>query len=78
MVWKPAGKSLLDLASDMGNALPGSIAHTMASAEFLRRQTNAQINATKYMWWSVLAIAITSGLNALFAFLTWYVPHIPK
>ena len=76
MAWEPAKKSLLDLASDMGNAQPGSIAHTMASAEFMRRQTRAQINATKYMWWSVVAIAITSGLNALFAFLTWYAPHL--
>lgn len=78
MAWGPAKKSLLDLASDMGNALPGSIAHTMASAEFTRRQARAQINATKYMLWSVVAIAITSGLNAIFAFLTWYAPHIPK
>lgn len=38
-------------------------------------QTEAQIAATKYMLWSVIAIAITSGLNALFAFLVWYAPH---
>jgi hypothetical protein len=44
--------------------------------EFLRRQTVAQIRSAKYMLWSVIAIAITSGLNALFAFLSWYAPHL--
>jgi hypothetical protein len=45
------------------------------AAELTRRQTVAQINAAKYMLWSVIAIAVTSGLNAFFAFLTWYAPH---
>jgi hypothetical protein len=78
MAWNLDELSSIDLASKMGSAQPGSIAHTMASAEFARRQTEAQISATKYMWWSVLAIAVTSGLNALFAFLSWYAPHIPS
>jgi hypothetical protein len=69
---------LIDLASDMGDAQPGSIKHTMASAEFLRRQTIAQVNAAKYMFWSVVAITVTSGVNALFAFLIWYAPHVAK
>lgn len=57
--------------------------------EFMRRQTVAQQDAAqaakdtaiytqknaRYMLWSVIAIAVTSGLNALFAFLTWYAPH---
>ncbi len=42
--------------------------------ELMARQTNAQINSAKYMLWSVIAIAITSGINALFAFLSWYFP----
>jgi len=56
---------------------PGSMDSLCAQLEFMRRQTKAQIDAAKYMLWSVLAIAVTSSLNALFAFLMWYVPHIP-
>jgi hypothetical protein len=78
MAWKYENKSLLDLASAMGNALPGSIEHTLASAEFQRRQTKAQIAAANYMFYSVIAIAVTSGINALFVFLEWYAPHLPK
>lgn len=57
--------------------------------EFMRRQTVAQQEAAqaakdtaiytqknaRYMLWSVIAIAITSGLSAVFAFLSWYAPH---
>ena len=75
MAWEPEKMSLIDIASTMGNSEPGSVKHTMMSAELARRQTIAQVSATKYMGWSVLAIAITSGLNALFAFLIWYAPH---
>ena len=75
MTWKLDELSLIDLASEMGNSTPGSVAHGTRAAEFVRRQTIAQINTAKYMLWSVIAIAITSGLNAMFAFLTWYVPH---
>lgn len=49
--------------------------HYAAPQEFMRRQTLAMMSSAKYMLWSVIAIAITSGLNALFAFLTWYAPH---
>jgi hypothetical protein len=69
--------NLEDIAKLMGDAQPGSITHGIMSAELARRQTVAQINATKYMLWSVIAIAVTSGLNALFAFLVWYAPHAP-
>ena len=41
----------------------------------MRRETEAQINSANYMRYSVIAITITSGLNALFAFLAWYYPH---
>jgi hypothetical protein len=75
MAWKPGEMSLIDIASTMGNSQPGSIQHTMMAAELARRQTRVQVNATKYMLWSVVAITITSGLNALFAFLAWYAPH---
>jgi hypothetical protein len=76
-------KKLQDMTLDeitgvMGDAQPGSPRHGVMSAELARRQTVAQIGATRYMLWSVIAIAITSGLNALFAFLTWYAPHVPK
>jgi hypothetical protein len=46
-----------------------------ANLELLGRQATAQINAAKYMLWSVVAIMLTSGATALFAFLSWYFPH---
>ncbi|MDE2227619.1 MAG: hypothetical protein KGL11_01080 [Alphaproteobacteria bacterium] len=49
-----------------------------AEAWLLGLQTTAQIASAKYMRWSVYAIAVTSGVNALFAFLSWYCPHIPR
>jgi hypothetical protein len=75
MAQKPSEMSVSDIATMMGNARVGSAKHTEMAAELTRRQTVAQINAAKYMLWSVIAIAITSGLNALFAFLIWYAPH---
>jgi hypothetical protein len=75
MVQKPSEMSINDIAMTMGNAQVGSDKHAEMAAELVRRQTVAQMNAAKYMLWSVIAIAITSGLNALFAFLTWYAPH---
>jgi hypothetical protein len=75
MAQKPGEMGVDDIATMMGNAGAGSQTHTQMLAELTRRQTVAQIDAAKYMLWSVIAIAITSGLNALFAFLTWYVPH---
>lgn len=36
-----------------------------ADLELMGRQTNAQISTAKYMLWSVIAIAVTSGVNAL-------------
>lgn len=32
-------------------------------------------STARWMFWSVMAIAITSGIQALFAFLAWYVPR---
>lgn len=46
-----------------------------AQAEMMRRQTAAQIASARYMLWSVIAITVTSAINALFALLTWYWPH---
>ena len=46
---------------------PGSMDGQAVELEMQRRQTAAQISAARYMLWSVVAIAITSGLNALFA-----------
>ena len=54
---------------------PGSHASHWVELELMRRETEAQINSANYMRYSVIAITITSGLNALFAFLAWYYPH---
>jgi hypothetical protein len=48
---------------------------TGAETWLIGMQATAQISAARYMLYSVVAIAITSGLNALFAFLIWYAPH---
>jgi hypothetical protein len=64
---------LEQLASSTG--MPGSSDSQAVQIEMLRRQTVAQIAAARYMLWSVIAIAITSSLNAMFAFLIWYAPH---
>jgi len=65
--------STADLIDRIGD--PGSRDSHAVEMQLLWRQTKAQIAATKYMLWSVVAITITSGLNAFFAFLVWYVPH---
>jgi hypothetical protein len=49
--------------------------HPLAETWLVGMQTSAQIDAAKYMLWSVYAIASTSAVNALFAFLSWYSPH---
>jgi hypothetical protein len=74
MAYKWAEKSLEDLASSIGD--PGSRDSQAVQFEMLRRQTSAQVKSAKYMLWSVIAIMITSGLNALFAFLIWYFPNV--
>ena len=73
MAYKWSGLSLVQLAGSAG--MPGSLDSQAVQLEMLRRQTISQIATAKYMLWSVIAITITSGLNALFAFLSWYVPH---
>ncbi len=65
--------SLDQLTDSIGD--PGSRDSHAVQFEMFRRQTAAQIRTANYMLWSVVAIAITSGLNALFAFLNWYAPH---
>jgi hypothetical protein len=72
---KPSEMSLEDIAGTLGNSKHDSPMYNIMTAELARRQTAAQVDAAKYMAWSVLAIAVTSGLNALFAFLLWYAPH---
>lgn len=67
-------KMLIEDIPVMGGQ-PGSLDSLSAQLELARRQTMAQIKAAKYMLWSVVAITITSGLNAIFAFLAWYAPH---
>lgn len=76
---------LEELSNIMGNATPGSIHHTMAWAEFMRRQTEfirgqtrAQIRAANYMAVALIAIAVSSGITAGFAFLSWWLPHAPQ
>jgi hypothetical protein len=61
-----------------------SSGRTGADMELMGRQTGAQIDSAnaqkasaKYMLWSVIAITGTSVVNAVFAFLSWYAPHMP-
>jgi hypothetical protein len=54
---------------------PDSLRYLAAAAELARRQARAQIDAARFLLWSVIAIAITSGFSALFAFLSWYAPR---
>jgi hypothetical protein len=75
MLGRPQEKSLDEVAGIMGNAEPGSMAHTKMLAELERRRTVEQIKATRIMWWSVAILAVTSGLTCLFQFLSWYAPH---
>ena len=44
-------------------------------AEIARRTAQAQIDAARYMKWSVIAIAITSGLTAFAAVAGWLWPN---
>ena len=67
---------LSEIATRRGNPIDGGI-HAYLDAEITRRTAQAQINTARYMKWSVIAIAITSGLTAVFAFLSWIYPHIP-
>jgi hypothetical protein len=71
---KPHEMSLDVLAGHLGAAGRDSIIGRKMEAEMMRRQTAAQISAARYMKWSVIAIAVTSLLNAIFAFLGWYFP----
>ena len=76
--------SLDALADALSETTPNNVAWGIVAAEFQRRAavaTDDVATATKqsahWMKWSVVAIAITSGLQALFAFLNWYYPGAP-
>jgi hypothetical protein len=45
---------------------------TASAAQETARYTKS---AARWMFWSVMAIAITSSVQALFAFLAWYAPR---
>ncbi len=47
----------------------------IAKAEITRRTAKAQIDAARYMKWSVVAIAITSGLTAFASLANWLLPN---
>jgi hypothetical protein len=66
--------TLGDIADNLVSR-PESLVHLTAAAELARRHAKAQIDAAKYMLWSVIAIAVTSGVTALFGFLAWYFPR---
>ena len=77
-----ADNTLDKLADEMALG-PTSQRYHAATAELCRRQaewqkeaTKAQKNSARYMLLSVIAIAITSGLTALFSYLGWAHPHI--
>jgi len=45
------------------------------NGEISRRVAQAQIDAAKYMRWSVMALAITAGATAIFKFLARLFPN---
>jgi hypothetical protein len=74
-------KLSLDQLADQLGLPPSSHAHYVAAAELARRQALWQRDASeamqasaKYMRWSVIAIAVTTSLVALFTFLLWWWP----
>jgi hypothetical protein len=68
--------TLSEIADRRGNPIDGGI-HAYLDAEITRRTAQAQIDAARWMGWSVLAIALTSGLTAFFSYLNRQYPHIP-
>jgi hypothetical protein len=64
------GKSLEELVDAAGSGPPGAV-----QAEFMRRQTIELMTSATYMRRTFYAIAATSGVTALFTFLSWYAPH---
>ena len=63
--------TLEDVAKVYGNGQQGSDLRGRAEAEFLRRQTQAQLEASKYMkrnsrymLWSVLALFVAAAIDA--------------
>lgn len=77
--------TLAELAQHMGQRTPGSVSHGVVMAEFTRRQAEwqrqasaATVKAANWTRWSVVAIAVTSGAQAVFALMNWLYPHAPR
>ena len=47
----------------------------ISAANAARETAGFTKSSARWMFWSVIAIVVTSGIQALFAFLAWYVPH---
>ena len=74
-------RDLNHLADQMAEG-PASDYYHAAWAEMCRRHaewqqmaTQAQANTAIYIFWSMMAIMVTSCLNAFFEFLVWIAPH---
>lgn len=80
-----AGKSLDEIAEFMAGVTQGSLNDQMARAEFMLRQTEFQKQAsdsakeaafytqryTRYMFWSVVILAISVAANLVVSVLTY-------
>jgi hypothetical protein len=62
------------IADRRGNPIDGGV-HAYLDAEVTRRIARAQIDAARWMKWSVVAIAVTSGMTAVGAVAGWLWPH---
>jgi hypothetical protein len=76
--------SLDELADALSEKTPQSVAWGIVMAEFQRRAAltaedvaTATKDSAKWMLASVVAITITSGAQAVFAFLTWHHSNSP-
>jgi hypothetical protein len=82
---KALGAMTLDEVADWKAMVSrDSTSDQVADAEFLRRQTKAAEDTARFtrvsaicMAASVMVIAVTSTLSALFAYLAWAYPHVP-
>jgi hypothetical protein len=82
---KQLGLMTLDEVADFAaNVTAGTANDQAANAEFLRRQTLAAQKTASftrrnagYLLTSVIVIAVTSTINAVFAYLAWAFPHLP-
>lgn len=67
-----SGKSLEELSEIVARDIGPE--HTIARAEIGRRTAKAQIDAARWMKWSVVAIALTATLTAVGALGAWLWP----